>query len=396
MITKEHQYFDIYSFPSTDSLLASSILINYLVREKIDFSLRITPIVDSTIKEPSILIGYPVEIAKEAKFEESSILLTRGSRKQQTLQKLVVVSGGQSSIATTLTATLSEITVVGYMAIYAIISSLWTGVESDEKGALKGIENSIVELLKLENLVEDTMGVKLFRWRQLPTEKSMYITLEPYLPHLTGNTEKIVEFLEEKRLTTLLGKKMDEIDNEKMVAFGEKLYEYIKQKSRIRRKPVEIIGILYYSESSPLPDLREAAYILTYFAETTSTDRLVGLGVDDKLVAAVANYRYRKNFNKIIAALEEYLDKKLEPVRVAGIDVVRIEHELPLLIAHRVFENIGIIEKHDILVSSDNRIVVEEILTKYGYKKLREMLDNNCLEYMEWTLYAELKREECR
>jgi len=393
---KEYQYFNIYCFPSIDALLASSIIINYLVREKIDFSLEITPRLEATEKEPSILIGYPAELAKETTFEKPSVLLTRGSRQQQNLQKLVVVSGGQSSTATVLTATLSEITVVGYMALYAIVSSLWVGVEKDEKGALKGIEDSIIELLKLENLVEDPMGVRLFRWKQLPTEKSIYITLEPYLPHLTGNTEKIPKFLEEKRLSTLVGRKMDEVDNEKMVAFGEKLYEYLKQKSRIRRRPVEVVGTLYYSEAAPLPDLREAGYILAYFAENTGADRLIGLGVDDKLVTAVANYRYRKDFTRIISAVEEYVDKKLEPTKLAGIETVKIEHELPLLIARKVLESLGIVEKQHLLVGSDNKVVVEEVLVKYGYKKLREMLDSKCLEYSEWTIHAELREQRCR
>lgn len=396
--TKDYSYLEIYAYPSLDAALASAIAVNIFTRNNIEFILYFTPVPPSEIDAPALLLGYPSSMAHDVTPRKPSALIGPGE-KPQGLLPLAVTSSPTSSTASLLAGVLSEITIVGYPAVYSIVAAYWRGLDVGKRGEFVGFENGIIEMLKLENKVEEHFNLRLFRWLFEPTEEALYLTLEPFIPGISGKPEEARGLLEsDARLAQLLGKTMEEAPEQSVAVLGEKLYTILKEASTIPRKPSELIGVSYYSQSAPLKDLREAAIVLAVYGEKQGLPSLSSLGIAEELVAGAAYYRYTKLFDSIVETVEANAAKKRPQVQRSGhftIALLERVDEAPLLPVERILRRLGVVREQEVAAYSVDKssvvVSMESLLDYYGIGVVREAIGANCLRYIEGGLLGELK-----
>jgi len=392
---KEYGYIEIVAFPSVDAILAAAIAVKVLKSNSVGFSLRLEPVAPRTLEEPSLLLGYPASVATDISSRRPSALIGYGERPPGILP-VAVTASTDSSVAALAFGVFSEIAIVGSFGVYAVAAGYWRGLDKGKRAEFIGVENMIIEMLMLENKVESFFNLRLYRWPEVATEKALHLTLLPFLPGLSGRGDRALEYLRgDPRLEPLVGKTLTEVPEQAVAVLGEKLYELIKATSRVPRRPTEVIGNVYYSRSSPLPDLREASLVLANYASTRDAHRLAGIAVDEAGVAADAHYAYRRVFGRIVDYVEPLVAAKLQSRRIGKLETVPLPDEAPSLpIVERILGLHGVIGQNAVAISG-NRIVAETLLDKYGYNTLAGLVERGCARYIEGTMYMEVVGGEC-
>ena len=399
---KEYGYLEVYAFPSLDSLLAAGITLSILVKNNIDFTLLVTATPPQELGEPSLLLGYSAHTAQLIRAQKPSALIGLGE-KPQGLLHIAVTASNDSSIAALTAAVLSELTVVGYYSIYGLVAGYWRGLDRGKKASFIGIESSIAEMLKLENKVEEIFSLRLFRWPEIATEEAMARTIDPYLPGLTGSPEACSKLLrEDPRLAKLLGKALGDAPEQSIAVLGEKLYDLLKKNSKRPRRPTDIIGISYYSYVFPLRDLREAAYVLAYYAAKGYTKQLAVMPIDEEIVSASAHYMYVKGFEAITNIVEGVVKGEIK-ARQYSINRIRVREtsieQSYIPIVSKVLRQLGYLGEQEVLgaASAQGTIVsVEELFYELGPGPFNDMLSEKCIEYIEGSIFARINKEKCR
>ncbi len=393
--SKEYGFLEVWCFPSLDSAIAAAIVLRVLSSSGVQATVYFSPEPPRLIEEPSLLLGYPAAVATELTVKKPSALIGYGERPQGLLP-LAVTASNDSSIAALTVGVLSEISIVGGFSVYAVAAGFWRGMDRGKRGEFPGVENSIVEMLKLENKVEEHFSLRLMRWNSLATEEAMAVTVQPYLPGLTGSIEAARRMLEEDpRLAQLLGKNMHDAPEQGLAVLGEKLYELLKNESRIPRRPSEIIGLAYYSPSSPLPDLRETPYVLAAAASAAGLHALLGLAYAEEASAAAAHYLYRRSLGETVAWIEEARRGKPQQRRLGRLQIAVYNEEPPQpQLAEKALSQLGVVQPHQAGVYGD-KLLAEKVVETAGYEALRELLRQGCLEYLEGSPYVRAKSWSC-
>ena len=392
---KEYGYIELVVFPGLDATIAASIAAKVLLSNSVEFAVKFAALAPRELNEPTLLIGYPAAVAAEVTAKKPSALIGYGERPKGILP-LAVTSSTDSSLTALAVGVFSEIAIVGRTSVYAAVAGYWRGLDKGKRGEFIGVENSIIEMLRLENVIEQFFNLRLFRWPQLPTEKALAITLLPYLPGLTGRHEEAEKFLrEDPRLEPLLGKTLEEAAEQAVAVLGEKLYDILKKTSRVPRRPTEIIGYIYYSRSSPLPDLREAAAILACYASEAGLTPLVGLGLDEAGVAGDAHYVYRRRFDSLVAYVEPLVAARLASSGLGRLQLAQLPGEPPCLpLAERILSQSGVVPPGSV-AAANNKVLLESIVDAVGYGVFRELVERSCIEPIPGTLYGEVRSDAC-
>ncbi|ABM80296.1 hypothetical protein [Hyperthermus butylicus] len=397
---KEYGFVRLYVFPSIDAALAAAIVVNVLQRNNLAYAVRFTVKPPGELVEPSLLIGYPASVAEEVTARRPSALIGYGEQPQGILPIPVAVVN-DSSVAALTAAVLSEVTIVGPFMIYGVIAGYWRELDRGKKASFTGFENALLDLLKLENRVEEMFTLRLFRWALEPTEEALALTLDPYLPGLTGNRDAAVEFLKsDPRLAQLLGKRVSEAPEHPLTVLGEKLYEILKKASRVPRRASEVIGFIYTSYTAPLPDLREASLVLADYAERVGLYSLLSLGVEERLAAAAAYTRYLKDFSIVVQVAEQVLSSTstYETRRAGKLQLAVFSENTPVLLADRVLRKLGYLAPEQIPAkrSGDKLLVsLEEVASRLGYQQLVQLVESGCIAPIEASVWGWVNAASC-
>ena len=382
---KEYQFLQLYVAPTVDAAIAAAIASNVFKRNGVNFALKFAIEPPKTLEKPSLLIGYPSSAAEEIKAAKPSSLIGYGEFTSR-IAYVQVASTNDSSVAALTAAVLSEVTIVGPISVYSIASGYWRGFDRGKRGEFEGFEKTVLELLKLENRVEEHFTIRLFRWNREPTERALALTLDPYLPGITGKEDKAEKLLlEDPRLAPLKGKTVYEASEQALTVLGEKLYELIKSESRVQRRASEIIGLVHYYPKSLLSDLREAALAFAAMSERVSAVTLAMLGVAESMVVASAAYNYLLLFDSIVSYIDGLLEGslKLEKKRIGKIDAVVLPSTPPsILIVDRLARKLGLYEAERVPVyEREGRYytVYELLLYRLGYNRVIELLQQRCI-----------------
>jgi single-stranded-DNA-specific exonuclease len=399
--SKEYGFFEVYVYPALDPVIASSILLHVLNRFKVRYSVYVTPIVPRDISGPAVLIGYPAAVAYEVNVKRTSVLVGYGEPPTG-ITSLTVTASNDASISGLMTGVLSELTVVGPVAAYSLVAGFWRGTNRGKKGEFTGVEAGIIEVLSLENIVEPLFSVKLVQWLFEPTENALALTWLPYLPGLTEDVDASKRFLEsDPRLSELKGKTVEDVSEEAVAVLGEKLYELLKSKSRVPRRPTEIIGMSYYSHRLPVRDLREAASVLACTASAKGLESLLGFGIADKLVYSAAYALFRLQQAKTLSQyIRRLLDGERRPVRrIAGVELTVLPHTQCVLNAEKELRSLGVVKPESLAgfqYGEEKYLVSMESLIGYiGYEKLEELINSKCLDYVDGYPYGVLNEGQC-
>ncbi|MET1128674.1 MAG: hypothetical protein ABWW70_05100 [Thermoproteota archaeon] len=400
---KEHGYISLIAYPALDSAIGAAIVASFLRRNRVDFEAAFSLTPPPKLDAPSVLIGYPTEAIGSIQSASKPSALIGYGKIPRGITPLSIVAFEETSAAALAVAVLSELAIVGDISTYSVVSSLWLRLDRGKRGELEGVPRAVVEMLKIENKVEEVFSIRLFRWNTLPTEEALSITLDPYLPGITGSSEAALKFLrEDPRLAVLEGKVLSEAQEQAMAVLGEKLYNLIKKASRLPRKPTEVVGMAYYSTRPVEADLRETSYMFSAYAHVAGIDRLLGLSLDERGVYAAAHYMYRMSFETIIDDVEKLLDAcrtgRLKRTTLAGVRSLEIDAGFPP-IAARVLSQLGCMESGDLPLFVDEEggtvAIAESVQKIFDYKELSKLQEQGCLEYIDGSMYVKIRRDRC-
>ncbi len=400
--TRDYRALFLYAFPDLDSLVAASIAFEVLRRNNVDTFIVVEPVPPKILDQPSLLLGYPATIVDSIEdVKAPSALVGRGVRPQG-LTRIPVVSGEDASIAVMTVTMLSELTVVGDPAVHAIAASYWRRLDRGRRGEFTGIEAQLVESLEAEGKVEGSLTLRLFRWFELDVEDSLEITVDPFLPGLTGRREHIEKmFSEDPRLRNARGRPLRLLSDETITLLASKLYDHLKASSRVQRRPSELIGYAYYSRLSPINDLRESAALLSCLGEVRP-GALAGLALAPRQVMGWIHYLYYKRFfNEIVEFIDTAMAGALpDPKRIGKVRIVATSANTGCTgVVERQLQLLGLIASDVLLGVPGERgpkVMLETLALLMGYQRLVEALEKKCLHYEPPSLMGELDEEKCR
>ncbi len=397
-IVREHGFIHVWCFPDLDSLIAASMVFEGFRRQGVRVRVSVSPEPPERIDEPMLLIGYPVEVVGEVEARSRAAGVFRGEMPSG-LTKIPLVADNASSVAGLVASILSEIMVVPELAVYAVAAAYWRGLDRGRRAEFQGVESKLIELLSMEGFVEGSLTLRLFRWFEEPVETSLEITLDPFIPGVTGRREAVEKLLSsDPRLARMRGQSVKEAGEEQVTALATRLYDEVKRVSRVQRRPSEVIGYAYYSPKLPVKDLRELAYILQVLGEAAGAGYLASLAISPKQVLGYAHYLYyRRVFYGLVEAIEKAHEegplqvRRLGPLRLAVLNVEAnalgpIEKQLRLL---------GDVAAEAALAVS-SKVLAESILGLHGWRVFREALRKNCLEVEPGSLAATIDEQRCQ
>ena len=391
---KEYGYIEIHLFPSLDSALAASAAMDFILasggRAKTVVSIQPPEKTDT----PLLLLGYPSTVVEETRFKAPSVLIT-DTEKPQGLTPIPVVYKKDTSITALTVNVLHEIGVVGDRALLALIAGYWRGYDIGGKAEFVGSERGVIETLKMEGKVVEELTLRVFRWYSEPLSEAIYITMDPFLPGLTGNREGVSSLFEDPRLKQLAELPAPKAPQEKLVLLAETLYKLLRDRSRVARRPSEIIGLAYHTESFPIPDPREAAIVLASTAGLEGLAKILPLASSPEgVLSAASHYYYSSFFPKAVEVIEDSAEKAkgITTRKTLGLKTVILEgagQEL-IPVVERELRKLGVIPP-DAALLVNNTVFVETVVSLNGYRWLYENLRKHCIDHEPGTVFLEVK-----
>ena len=397
-IIKNYGCMVIQAYPDLDSVLAASILYEALARNRVECVINFSLLPDDSFDVPVAYLGYPVEVVEDLKPRYGAVLFARGEQPKG-LTRFPLVASRDTSVAGLVASALSELMVVSELGIPAIIAGYWRGLDSGKRAEFRGLEVQLVEVLETENKIVGQLTIRLFGWFMRPAEEAIAETIAPFIPGLSCEYEKVKGFLEsDPRLRKVLGRTVNELDQDLLALLAEKLYEKLKAESRVMRRPSELIGYAYYSEVSPLKDLREATYILYTFLECAGPHYLAPFASTPLQVAAAAKLAYNRLKQELCEQIEKWHTTKPREESIGRLKIARVgETEAPLAILEKQLRLLGDISSSAILAveSGEGLLASAETLVEIGgYVWLRDSIKSGCVEPIDGVL-VKLNTAKC-
>ncbi len=391
---KSHGYMEIHAFPDLDSLLAASIAFSVLRRNGVDVVVYASPLPPQKVSEPSLLIGYPPQVADTIDAKLPIVLIGPGERPKG-LSRITVVARLDSSVSALTASVLSEIAVVGDSAVYAIVSGYWKGMDAGRRAEFLGLEASLIDSLQVEGKIEGQLTVRLFRWFELPIEEAIAATFDPFLPGYTGHPDEALKLLrEDPRTSKLAGQRVVDVSEELLAVLAEKLYNYLKSVSKLPRRPSELIGYTYMSPILLAKDLRELGYMLQVLLEKRGVSMIVSTSLGPRPVQAQAMYWYSREFNRMVKTIEE---KAWNDMDVGFLRLSVAPEDTALLPVEKQARLLGLLRGRILAAEHKGELVttLESIVREYGFPRLVSAMEAGCLEYIEDTCYVAIRKTRC-
>ncbi len=263
VIRKEYGYVKIYSLPTLDELIASSITMAILEMNDVEASLLIYGVSKPDEDEPVISVGV------RTKGEAPIIEVVQGPPSISNNKVSFWVEGSYSSIIVKL---LEELFLVkDDFKLYALMASYVEEREVEGEEIFKGLDFLIASELEEENYVKKTINIHLFEWKEREICESVYLNLVPYFKGI--KPEICREILEESLGKKIEGKGIEILANTDLTAeLLNVLTDVLKELSKRERKVKELIshGFEVNEEKAkrhPFPnalnsDLKTSSYML--------------------------------------------------------------------------------------------------------------------------------------
>ncbi len=398
-IAKEYGFVKIHSFPDLDSLTAASLLAEALRRQNVDFEVEVTANPPTDIAEPAVLLGYGPDLLEYTVFKARSILIYSG-KPVEGLQKIPVLADEKSSVAGLTATVLTEVVVATDIYPLALAAAYWRGMDSGRRGEFMGFESSLAELLSMGGEVEGSLTLRLFRWFEEPVETALEITVDPFIPGLTGRRDAVEKLLSsDPRLSRLKGVSIRDAGEEQVTALATTLYDTLKRVSRVVRRPSEVVGYSYYAPRLPVRDLREVAYLLAFLGEREAA-YVAAVALSPLQVLGYASYRYyTRGFEEIVENLEKlYSAGRIEARRIGRLRVAVVENVEYVLPVERQARLLGVTPSDAALAVKDSeglRVSLETLHRLLGFRDLIDQVKAGCIEPIAGTLLGIIREHRC-
>ncbi len=346
---------NIVCFPSYEATLATSIVIYVLEENNIPFTLTVTPIytyeeyVNSAV---NIIIGCPVV---ETDLKKVLYIIASNLTNVPPKPGLTVFTGitDHDSLPSIAMKVLSELWIIED-SMLTIPSLLF--IERIEED-VAGFDAEILAEAERRGVLEGKTSLKFFFSESLPAYVSLSKTVRPYIPGITGNEKRAIEFLEDLGIHNY-SDTLIQLSERDLSDIAKTIYLILKDKSLRRRGVNEIIGKVYRHKESVLEysGAREKGLLyLSIFGR---------FGPHGLAYSFLSKYYIGKVLDltaKVDKILSDIVEKILESEmsEKEGVLVVEVEDESIIPILHITLRELGLL-KNGIIVaySSAQGIIV--------------------------------------
>jgi len=296
---------------------------------------------------------------------------------------------------------LSEVMVVGELAVYSLIAAYWRMLDRGKKAEFIGLENQLAKTLSMEGKVSGELTLRLFHWFDKPAAEAIALTMNPFLPGLTCRPDDARRFVSsDPRIAEALEEPVTGMSQEKVAILAEKLYKLLYDESRSARRPSELIGYAYHTETPGLNDLREAAYKLQALAEVKGLPYTTATASTTLQVAAAATIAYSSTLRGTCEAIYSTHSSKPSPKQEGRLRYIVVQGDNMVLgIVQQQLSLLGDLQNQAVAAAETSNgltVLLEALLDSYGYAWLKEALGKGCISHIEDTPLARLEPGRCR
>ncbi len=332
----EQGYLYIEVCPTLDALIASSILLRVLAPDY-SVAVEVTASPRSVNREPVLQLGLDgwkkIKIVKaDGSAVEVAVESTLSAACTRIAEELGVVDNACKALS--LTASYIEMR------------------DRGENGDLMGLDRSIAEDLVSSGVAKKQMSLKLFGAASRSIKDSITLTLDPFIPGLTGHEDKALKFLESIGVKSL-DKKIEDLEDEELAKLGEGLFKYLAKKSRKSREPSELIGIVYSTNIEGLQDIRETALALMIEYDVGGVWRILSASASPLYLRSI-HRRLSLMRNNVVKCIEEAILEG-EKLSIGGVEAYLVPSEKEGFVSTLgyILSKLGVVDEGTLVVAAE-------------------------------------------
>ncbi len=373
----------VYSYPSLDPLVASSIIFMKALDVGVDVIVSIDLNPPSSINEPTVLIGFDNLNYKLGDVKSRLIAFYSGELKSIPVHGTTYVDGvGSHSAMVYLTVTGAKDHGVSY--IVAVLAGAYSGIFVDKFGRFQGIDRIVLDKLKIITRLslEMVTTLKGYKPHMRNLCESLSVTLNPYYPGLTGDYENCIKTLNTLNLVSLLNVKLSNLDQRMLENAVSTVVGVARKTYNIELQPENLVGgvLISTNPSYPANDFREASDTLAYAGDALrDPGRVIVTLLDIENEYPMMESRFEGYSRRLKDAINQLKPLKLKGnLRIPLYEIQVEKRDSPLFI-WRAFRTLGLVEQSSILVFREegelraSPFQVEEALDRGGCRRLQEL-----------------------
>ncbi len=372
----------VYSYPSLDSLIASSMVFVKAHDLGVDAIVSISLNPPSSVEEPTVLIGFDNVNYKANHVKSRLVAFYSGEFKSIPVHGTTFVDGpGSHSALVYLVATGAKDHAPSY--IVGALAGAYSSRFVDRFGRFQGLDRIVLDKLKLATRLslEMVTTIKGYKPNVRDLCESLSVTSNPFYPGITGDYDNCVRALNSLNLTSLLGVKLSGLDQKMLENAVLAVVNVAKRTYNVDIEPENIVGgvLVSTNPSYPVVDFREAADTIAYVADATRDPaRVIVTLVDVENEYPMAEARFEEYPRRLKDRLGQLKPLKLKSNIRTPIYELQIERGDPPLHIWRALRTLGLVEQNSIIAFREegelraSPLQVEEV-EQGGCRKLQEL-----------------------
>ncbi len=368
----------IILYPSLEGYMASAILLKTLSVSDIEVIVNPTLSKSGEYDEPAIVLGFKDRVDVIAPYVLQIVKNKRISENLGKGRRIGIFSSYPAFVAKMLE---NNIVITDEVMIFSIVSSV-------ARGSIKGIDYEYInKLLEKKVLEQYDAALKIYEWHRKPLCDALALTIEPYIPGISGRKDNCISMLSSEGIKIIDEKgnyrKILDLNENELKRVVNLLYTTISAKSKIKLGPSEIVSktyIILKEDFVGATDIRFLYQSLLYGSEIYGPEYVTALLLN-KLYMAYISSLYEENIPRYAQELAQII--KSQPLETEKTIVVNANFLVPPSLVSSILKIYHNITGKPVVVCTESKCILslENLLQEnYRVKDTEDKLNGLILE----------------
>ncbi len=374
----DHKALRIILYPSLEGYIASAILLKTLSVSDIEVIVNPTLSKSGEYDEPAIVLGFKDRVDVVAPYVLQIVKNKRISENLGKGRRMGIFSSYPAFIAKMLE---NNIVITDEVMIFSIVSSV-------ARESIKGIDYEYInKLLEKKVLEQYDAALKIYEWHRKPLCDALALTIEPYIPGISGRKDNCISMLTSEGIKIIDEKgnyrKILDLNENELKRVVNLLYTTISAKSKIKLGPSEIVSktyIILKEDFVGATDIRFLYQSLLYSSEIYGPEYVTALLLN-KLYMAYISSLYEENIPRYAQELAQII--KSQPLETEKTIVVNTNFLIPPSLISSILKIYHNITGKPVIVCTESKCILslENLLQEnYRVKDMEDKLNGLVLE----------------
>ena len=358
--------------------MASAILLKTLSVSDIEVIVNPTLSKSGEYDEPAIVLGFKDRVDVIAPYVLQIVKNKRISENLGKGRRIGIFSSYPAFVAKMLE---NNIVITDEVMIFSIVSSV-------ARGSIKGIDYEYInKLLEKKVLEQYDAALKIYEWHRKPLCDALALTIEPYIPGISGRKDNCISMLSSEGIKIIDEKgnyrKILDLNENELKRVVNLLYTTISAKSKIKLGPSEIVSktyIILKEDFVGATDIRFLYQSLLYGSEIYGPEYVTALLLN-KLYMAYISSLYEENIPRYAQELAQII--KSQPLEIEKTIVVNANFLVPPSLVSSILKIYHNITGKPVIVCTESKCILslENLLQEnYRVKDMEDKLNGLVLE----------------